>query len=110
MREPRDFETDLEWSSRAVQSDFVRAALGKAFPDYSLQLNDGNNLAQRLGIDWYATAPSGTRLCIDAKIRRATYNDFLLEYWHTYGSPGWIEKDSQTDYLLYGWAPARVCY
>jgi hypothetical protein len=67
--------------------------------------------AQRAGIDRLIVLDSGKTLNIDEKVRDRDYGDFCAEYWSDFErrTPGWIAKDSATDFIAYAVLPTQTC-
>jgi hypothetical protein len=62
-------------------------------------------LEQKNGNDMTITLSSGKTVNLQLKSREKDYGDILIEYRHDYPSgytkPGWIERPSDADYLIY---------
>ena len=69
--------------------------------------NDGDNAAQRMGVDAFLVMANGESIKVDEKGRDKDYGDVALEYISndTTNAPGWMEKDLSIDYLAYGIYP-----
>jgi hypothetical protein len=67
----------------------------------ALRINTRDVALQKCGIDAWIVYPDRL-VSIDFKFRKDTWPDFALEFWHTYGASGWIEKDDLVnDYIAY---------
>lgn len=47
---------------------------------------------------------------IQFKLREKYYSDILIEFSHSNGEKGWINKKQKTDYLIYGWRNHNIIY
>lgn len=108
-----NFNERLRYSQQASAESFWNRVYTKAFPDMVNHMPcNGNTLSQRLGIDRVIHLSSGRTLYIDEKKREKVYSDILLEYISndSSGTPGWMDKDLQIDYLAYAFMPTKRVY
>lgn len=106
-----DFKEDLAYSNSASDAGFWDAVYRKAFPNIvNHMVCDGDHDSQRQGIDRLILLSNGQVLKIDEKKRRSEWADICIEYAHTNGKPGWIEKDLAIDYLAYAFMASKRCY
>ena len=47
---------------------------------------------------------------IQFKLREKYYNDILIEFAHSNGEKGWINKNQKCDYIIYGWRDYNKIY
>lgn len=47
---------------------------------------------------------------IQLKLRETFYNDILIEFSHTNGEKGWINKKQECDYIIFGWRNKPFIY
>lgn len=47
---------------------------------------------------------------IQFKLREKYYNDILIEFAHSNGEKGWINKTQKCDYIIYGWKNHNKIY
>lgn len=47
---------------------------------------------------------------IQFKIRETYYPDILIEFGHTNGEKGWINKIQECEYIIFGWKPHNEIY
>lgn len=47
---------------------------------------------------------------IQFKLREKYYNDILIEFSHSNGEKGWINKKQKCDYIIYGWRDHKNIY
>lgn len=106
-----DFRTSLAWSEAQSCEPFWDTVYRKAFPNLVNHMPClGDTQSQRMGVDRVIHLSNGHTLHVDEKKRREAYDDILLEYAHTNGKPGWMEKDLRIDYLAYAFMPTKQCY
>lgn len=71
---------------------------------------------QRRGVDRLLVLMNGRVIGVEEKLRSKIYTrpgdplDILLEYLHSDGLPGWIDKPLAAEYLAYSWEPTREVY
>lgn len=107
------FSDSLALSNRHAEEPFWEEVYHKAFPTMkATYLIEKDGWAQRGGVDRVVLLNSGKLLHIEQKVRGEVYKDILLEYYSNAErkTPGWIAKDSLTDYLAYAFLPTRQCY
>ncbi len=105
-----DFKQDLDWSQKASDEQFWQKVYSKAFPNMTNCVSCIDLDAQKQGVDRLIYLSSGDVVKIDEKKRREMHDDILLEYAHSSGVAGWIEKDLSIDYLAYAFMPIRKVY
>ena len=47
---------------------------------------------------------------VQFKLRESYYPDILIEFAHSNGEQGWINKQQECDYLIYGWRNINEIY
>ena len=47
---------------------------------------------------------------VQFKLRESYYPDILIEFAHSNGEQGWINKQQECDYLIYGWRDNNKIY
>lgn len=109
------FAAQLAYSNNEGDEAFWESVYRAFFPAFvSMSKNDGNNTAQRLGIDRWVHLGNGHVYRVDEKKRRNDHGDIAFEFEHVAddGSvrPGWIEKDLVIDFLAYGIPSVSKCY
>ncbi len=108
----RNFHNDLGWSLAAGDETFWMAVYNKAFPNLVHTELCTDLDKQKQGVDRVLYLSNGNVLHVDEKKRKENYPDILLEHTSNLerGTPGWIARDLNMDYLAYGFIPARRCY
>lgn len=100
-----DFETDLAWSECPAQYVTYMQAVVYWWQDAVGWNRIVDLLQQRKGKDITISLPDGRSVNLQFKSRRSNYGDMCIEYRHDrYDGtqiPGWIEKESDADYLIY---------
>jgi hypothetical protein len=99
------WKNDLSWSEENARDPFWVDFYKKWFPDL-VKIKIVTDLTlQKMGIDKIIYFPDKTKhVLIDEKVRRMKDSgDIMLEYISNdrSGSPGWIEKDTFTDYVVW---------
>lgn len=106
-----DFKKDLTWSELPAQYIQYLKAIIHWWPKVNEWDRIIDLVQQKQGKDITITLPDGEIKKLQFKSRRNDYGDFLIEYRHDYytgnHSPGWIEKESDIDYLIYC-SPKRI--
>lgn len=113
IKQMNNFHRDLEYSFSMSDAPWWEVVYRKAFVDF-LGMADirKNGWCQASGVDRIVILESGTTLKIDEKVRRKDYGDILLEYISNdrTGSPGWVEKSLNCDFIAYAFEPSQKCY
>ncbi len=94
-----DYEEQLNKSLSEEDKDFW----GKYFKDnikWDVTLNQ-----EYKGIDAFINNKK-----VQFKLRESYYDDILIEYAHSNGEQGWINKEQECDYLIYGWRGHNEIY
>lgn len=97
------FKTDEEFSKSPEVQEFLNKFYLSAFPDMSRHEFITDPEQQKAGRDRVIYRIDHDNSYIDEKIRREYYPDFLIEYGHTDGKPGWVNKELDIDYIAYIW-------
>jgi hypothetical protein len=111
-----NFQKSLEDAKRNEEEPWWTDLYDRYFPDHSfIGMIDITDLGQQLaGIDReLILRDSGKVILIDEKVRGASYDDILLEYWSAEETkaPGWIQKNLLCDYIAYVFKPpVKRCY
>ncbi len=107
-----DFHTDYQFSVESSMMEFWDQAYKLAFPNYEYSEVCSDTFWQLKGVDRVVYLSNGHSLHVDEKSRRKPYPDIALEYLSndSTGSPGWIEKDLNIDYLAYAFVTIKVIY
>lgn len=108
MSQVHNFDDENEFSKLPVE--FADSFYLSAFPDMMRHEYVANLEKQRAGIDRVIYLVGGEVVHIDEKVRRESYKDFLIEYGHSDGRKGWIDKRLDIDYLAYIWLVDRNGY
>lgn len=108
-----NFKADLKWSETMVDKPWWENVYRQAWPEFGNMVavrEDG--WAQRAGIDRIVTLTTGKVIKIDEKVRRKDYGDILLEHMSSkeHGTPGWVNKPLDADYIAYAIEPTEKCY
>ncbi len=103
------FEEDLEKSNEKV--DWLEQLYRQIFPNMSFIERYPNDMKkQKQGIDLELFLNNGHVIKMDEKRRNRDYGDILLEFAHTNGMKGWIEKDLKIDFISYIIMPNKMLY
>ena len=108
-----DFQECLARSHAASDDPVWERIYRQAFPDFSAMVDHrGDGYWQRQGVDRSVTLNSSKQILVDEKMRERAYDDILLEYEsnNVTGSPGWVRKPLQADYIAYYIKPAHIVY
>ena len=104
MNKVHNFRESLDWSNSAEVEEYWQKIYSKLFPTMaSMQVTEGKNQCQRLGIDRVIVLKSGKVIRIEEKIRRKNHDDIALEFESGHGNnKGWANKKLLADYFVYG--------
>ena len=114
-----DFHECLKFSHEAEELPFWGEVYHRAFPNMATMINhrqDGWH--QRAGIDRSIILDNSKQILVDEKVRgrnrktNKVYPDIALEYISNdrTGTPGWVCKPLQADYIAYAIAPFGQCF
>jgi hypothetical protein len=100
-----DFVDDLSWSELPTKYIVYLNSIIHWWPDLTSWERVANLLQQRKGNDIAIELSNGKLVNLQFKSRRKDYGDLCIEYRHDHRNgvsiPGWIEKLSDANYLIY---------
>ncbi len=94
-----DYNKQLEQSLSKEDKDFWCKFIDKKI-DWDVNLNQEYD-----GIDAIIKDKN-----IQFKLREKYYNDILIEFSHSNGEKGWINKKQKCDFIIYGWRNYHLIY
>lgn len=109
---PHTFKDQLQFSEECASAAWVEWVYKAAFPGFASRTRiPKDGWGQRSGIDCLIVLERGKTLHAEEKFRSEIWPDVALEYISNdrTGAPGWVAKESATDYLVYFWVPAKCC-
>lgn len=106
------FDEQNAFSQSCEVTAFLDRFYISAFPNVARHEFNTDPQRQQAGIDRIIHLIGGDDVYIDEKIRRKTYQDFMLEYLSNdvTGKAGWMNKDLDIDYIAYVWLESRSGY
>lgn len=117
--EPHEFEASKTKSHSAADSPIWKECYEKFFPSMvAMTDHRKNGYWQHLGIDRSVILDTSKQIKIDEKARfpnpktNKSYDDIALEYLSNdrMGTPGWVCKPLQCDYIAYAILQLGKCY
>lgn len=100
-----DFFKDVAWSESPPQYIRYMQAIVYWWPEIEEWDRITDLVHQKQGKDITISTSDSEQIRLQFKSRRYDYGDCLIEYRHDYHNgnciPGWIEKESEIDYLIY---------
>lgn len=108
MKLINEFKKDFRYSNK--HDKFWWKIYSKMF-DMNYMFRSPKELDMK-GVDRVIVLSSGDLITIDEKIRRGSYDDFLLEYISDKeeNTPGWIEKPLECDFIAYAFEEEETAY
>lgn len=112
MGDTHNFRSDLEFSHSMHDAPWWEIVYRKFFPDFvTMQCVRKDGWRQRAGIDRVVHLGSGGSVEIDEKVRRKSFPDIALEFYHEgINQPGWACKDLKCEFIAYAIAPTHECF
>jgi hypothetical protein len=110
-----DIRDDLPISKLHARAEWWGPVCKHFFPDLTEMRIEEDRAFQVRGVDRRIKLtgnPARVQL-IEEKVRKETYEDFLLEYWSVFERQvlGWIEKpDQMSDFLIYVFLASAEAY
>lgn len=77
---------------------------GRFFPSYNINWDVSLEMEYK-GIDCIINGKN-----IQLKLRETFWNDILIEFSHTNGEKGWINKKQECDFIIFGWREVDYVY
>lgn len=107
-----DPERDIARSKSENNEAFWDAVYRQAFPWIVTHCFNEDLRTQKLGVDRRLFFPVDHVEHADEKLREEARTDILLEFISNSATraPGWIEKDLDTHWIVYGFRPTRTVY
>jgi len=105
-----DYYQSLKQSEAVIPDNFYQSIFGRSSIVKTIPAN--TQLQMIHGIDKTIILPNQSTVNIEEKIRYKDYSDFLIEITSNVelNTPGWIEKESLADYLVYFIQPTKTVY
>lgn len=107
-----NFHDDLDYSKRIEATPLWTQVYDQHFPDYqSLTIVDDLTL-QKQGVDRIIVTEVGNRWYLEEKADKWPPKNLFLEHISSaeHKTPGWMEKDTLTDFLGYAYPAYGVAY
>ena len=105
-----DFDESLAFSRSQRGKEWWEKTYRLAFHNFQVMGGpEEDGWCEKSAVDRKVMLTSGKVIQIQEKVRKKSYPDFCLEY-ETAGRPGWIQHDSDADYLAYAQLPTGKCW